>query len=325
MRRLFALALVSSLAACGGSSSSSDVDAAGGSGSGSPDAAITASNGFSVVTPDITIMPGQEITYCYYFHTANTSDVVVKNWQSTLAEGSHHLILYFQKSNSQPDGTLDPSGNCGGASGTDVSVWTYSSSQATQQTALPADDGNGKPVGMLVPAGQAAVMQLHYINSTEQPIIAHASVLANGYAPGTAYTAAAAYVSYNNDIHIKPNSAATVSATCTTPPGAKFFTMSTHSHKQMTKDTVSDSTGVFLTTTDWEHPTIMSWTDAPFYAFSGNSFTYSCEYQSMSSQPIDSGPSAATNEMCMAVGYFFPATAPQICFTTGGRTFVFAN
>jgi hypothetical protein len=31
---------------------------------------------------------------------------------------------------------------------------------------------------------------------------------------------------------------------------------------------------------------------------------------------VTEGQSAATDEMCMAVGYFFPATAPKFCINS---------
>lgn len=328
MRSLFALVLTSSLAACGGGTSPDHgVDA--------PAATVDApgaTNGFSIVTPDITIAAGQEITYCYYFHTSNTSPVIVKDWKSTLAPGSHHLIMYFQASNSEPDGYLDPTGDCGATiSGNSAPIWTYASSQPTQETDMPSDDGTGKPVGMLIPVNQAAVMQLHYINSTDSSIIAHATINADGYPAGTTYTPAAAYVSYNDDIDIPPGAQnVTFTASCATPAGANFFTMSTHSHKQTVMDTVADSSGVFLTTTNWADPTVMNW-GSPFFQLAGNSFTYSCTYDypatgggpgSNGTMDITSGPSAATNEMCMAVGYYFPAPNPKLCLEYQGHSIV---
>src|SRR5690242_17216415 len=69
---------------------------------------------FEIVSKDITLQPGDQITYCYYFHTPNTSEVRVNKWVSDMTAGSHHAILFLLPSGgSMPDGTLDPSGNCG--------------------------------------------------------------------------------------------------------------------------------------------------------------------------------------------------------------------
>ena len=34
--------------------------------------------GFQVASPDVTIKPGEEVTYCYYFRTPNTETLVIK-------------------------------------------------------------------------------------------------------------------------------------------------------------------------------------------------------------------------------------------------------
>jgi copper type II ascorbate-dependent monooxygenase-like protein len=275
-------------------------------------------NGFQIRTPDIQLAPGQEATYCYYFHTPNTAETVVRSWQSSMTPGSHHMILYFTSTAEMPDGTLDPSGNCGGANLNNLAVWTYAAQSPEARADMPADDGAGKPVGMPIPAGQAAAMQLHYLNATDGPLTVHAMLNANGYAPGTAYTQAAAYVTYNTKIDIPPGPGSTsnASGTCAVPAGAKFFTMSTHSHKQSVGTQVMDGTAMVQMSTDWEHPTTTSWAAAPFFSFTSGSLAYRCNYLNETTSEIKAGPSAQTNEMCMAIGYFFPATGSKMCLNS---------
>ena len=60
--------------------------------------------------------------------------------------------------------------------------------------------------------------------------------------------------------------------------------------------------------TDWEHPGIGYWTAPDFLTMkSGDSFTYGCSYQNDDDVTVTVGETAASNEMCMAVGYYFPA------------------
>jgi len=75
----FAFALVSALAACkGGDSGTGGDDTMG------PDASVTdpppPARGFQIVSPELTIKAGQEITYCYYFKTPNTETMAVNKW-----------------------------------------------------------------------------------------------------------------------------------------------------------------------------------------------------------------------------------------------------
>nr|HEX4312949.1 hypothetical protein [Kofleriaceae bacterium] len=327
IRRISAVSLLStlSLVACGNdhTAPAGAADAPAAIADAAPDASTLgdlppAVDGFQIRTPDIVIQPGQEITYCYYFHTPNTSQVVVKSWQSSMTPGSHHMILYFSQTANMPDGTLDPSGNCGGANLNNLAVWTYLAQEPVAESDMPSDDGTGTPVGMPVPANQPAAMQLHYLNASDAAITVHASLDANGYPDGTVYTQADAYVTYNTQIDIPPGpgSTASVQGTCAVPDGAKFFTMSTHSHKQSVMTQVADGSAVVQTSTDWEHPTETTWGTMPFFSFASGSLTYSCNYLNETTNEIVTGPSAQTNEMCMAIGYFFPATKSKMCINS---------
>ena len=51
------------------------------------------------------------------------------------------------------------------------------------------------------------------------------------------------------------------------------------------------------------------------------SLTWQCTYDNTGSNGVVSGPSAQTNEMCMATGYYFPATGPKFEYVTGGNCY----
>jgi hypothetical protein len=274
-----------------------------------------------IVTPDITLQPGDEKTVCYYFDGNNDKDINVKSWKSSLTPGSHHLILYTTSTDQQPPGTLS-NDDCGFGTGSiqDTPIWTFASQEPEYELALPTDDGNGKPVGQAVKAHQPAYVQLHYLNSGENVLVAHAELEAFAYDEGTDVTPTAPFITYNNSISIPPGATNHVeSETCTNnAAGAKFWQMSSHSHKQSVGTDVrdGDATGAMVfQSVDWEHPGTTDWNPA-FYTF-GNQFTWQCTYDNIGdnqTNTVVSGPSAATNEMCMAVGWYFPGTQPHGCF-----------
>ena len=74
---------------------------------------------------------------------------------------------------------------------------------------------------------------------------------------------------------------------------------------------------VLLTSTDWEHPAVQGWS-APFHTFATGQLTYECTFDNTGSTTITSGPSDATDEACMAIGYFFPATTSLLCVDSTG-------
>jgi hypothetical protein len=258
-------------------------------------------HGFQVATPEVTIAPGEEVTYCYYTSLPNTAEVGVKKWESKMASGSHHMIVYFSEAASEPDGTLDTT-----CAGMGQAVWTYAASKPDHHQDMPAG------VGMTVGARQPAVIQMHYLNSGDAPIVARVTLNGHTYEDGAAYVKAAAYVTFNTQINVAPGQSGSVTGTCAVPAGAKFFTMSTHSHRFATLATISDGDAMLVETEDWEHPVIADWTDDPHFQF-GAQLTYHCEYYNFSDAPVRTGNSAQSDEMCMAVGYFFPAQGPVFC------------
>lgn len=298
-RSVTVLGLGLALAACGGGSDGDDtagVDAP-------PAAAAT----FRITTPDITIEPGQEITYCYHTTIDLPRAMGVKKWSSTMTPGSHHLILFL--GSDKPDGTIET--NCGfGGQGLNLPVWTYSAQTAVQESVMPAG------IGMPIAAGTRAFVQMHYLNTTEEPIQAHVQIDAEAYDEGVEYIPTAAFITYNTNIDIAPMSTGTAGGECDLPDDVKFFTVSTHAHKQAVHTQVNDGTTMVFSSDNWEHPGAADWRANPNYTFSSGKLTYRCDYDNQTANRIRTGDSAATDEMCMAVGYFFPATQPKYCLNS---------
>jgi hypothetical protein len=318
MRYLLALALVFA-AACG----TDPIDDGMGSGSGRGSGSGTLdppARGFQIVSPEITIMPGQEITYCWYFKTPNTELMTVKRWESLMTDGSHHMIMFFTNDLVQPEGTVSAS-NCGAMSGgiSNIPSWIYASQNIHSDMKLPADDGNGVPLGMDVPPGKPAYLQMHYLNSSDDPLVVRVKINGEAHEAGVTTTKTAAYITYNDNIDIPPMSMGVKATnTCDIPATSKVWMMSTHAHKQAVKTEVRNgmpaSTDVVFTSDDWEHPGAKAWMTTPFYQFSSGRLTYECTYDNPGPNRIQSGDSAQTDEMCMATGYTFPATRATICF-----------
>jgi len=312
------------LVGCGGGGGTSDSmmgdDTPGDDGGITPPA-----RGFQIVSPELDIMPLQEITYCYYFRTPNTEPMAIKKWESVMTPGSHHLIMFTTgTTDKMPPGTVSAA-NCGfGGGGTNVPNWTYSAQTPMSSMSLPADDGTGKPLAMDIPANTAGYVQMHYFNATDNAIKAHITINAEALDAGAAFTKTAAFVTYNSEISIPAGATNDVeSKTCSGPPaGSKFWLMSTHAHKQAIKTEILDGTDSVMSSTDWEHPMPTMWMASPFYTFASGKVTYRCTYNNTtppnSTRTITAGDSAATDEMCMASGYYFPATKSLICYNGNG-------
>ena len=322
-----AFVMLAAVAACGTEPMGDDDGMGSGSGSGSGSVSgsgVDPNAAFSIQSKDVTIAPGEEVTYCYYFTTPNDSKLVIKKWTSDMTEGSHHMIMFNGTSGQPADGTLDPSGDCGGGGALSVPIWVYAAQTPHGELPMPADDGTGKPLGMEVQPHQKAYFQMHYLNSTDDPITAHVTLNAYAYDEGTQYTPTAAYITYNANINIPKDTAGVEETeTCNVPQNVKFWTVSTHSHKQSVMTEIKDGQNMVFHSEGadaWEHPGAKTWDTTPFYTFASNKLTYTCRYDNVgpNTMPIEDGPSAQVDEMCMATGYMFPATAAKFCYTNQG-------
>lgn len=318
MRACFALILgvlcVASAAACGGGGGGGDDDdVAPDAGDPPPD------NGFRIVSPDIELVPGEEATYCFYFRTPNDRPLAIHEWSSSMTPGSHHMIMFLTQTDAQPPGTLSAD-NCGFGTAGGATVWTYAAQTPEANITLPEDDGAGLPLAQEVPANSPAFVQMHYLNATDNNLKAHVTIDATALADGVAFTQTAAFVTYNATISIPGNTVGHVeSRTCNVPDGAKFWLMSTHSHKQSVHTDVKDGDAMVFQSDDWEHPGEQTFmTPDAFYTFATDRITYECTYDNASMRTITSGDSAVRDEMCMATGYYFPATRPLFCVDNAG-------
>ena len=98
------------------------------------------------------------------------------------------------------------------------------------------------------------------------------------------------------------------------PAGSKFFALSTHSHKFTTRTEVKDGNAMVFESTNWDHPGSATWSAEPYFTFSSGRLSYRCEYNNTTGNTVGEGDSAQTDEMCMAVGYFFPSTSAKFCY-----------
>jgi hypothetical protein len=305
--RSLALVLVTTFAGCGSPSG----------GDGGPDGSTNSDgpppppHGFQIISPTVDIGPKDEITYCYYFRTPNTSDLAIKKWASHMTPGSHHMIVYLTPGKVREPGTLETQ-DCGMASiGVSRPVWTYTAQNPDQEMVLPSDDGNGIPLGQPVNAGQLGFIQMHFLNTTDAVIHAHVELNAYAHDDGIQVTPTGPFVAVNTKIDLAPAalmpSTGTVGGSCDVASDSKFYAMTTYTHKQSVHTSVKDGTTTVFDSTSWEQPGMRTWDTPPFFSFTSGTLTYQCEYVNPNGYRVQYGDDPETDEMCMAIGYYFPA------------------
>lgn len=275
---------------------------------------------FEIVSTPFTLMPGEETTKCFYFTTPNADAIAIRKWVSDMTPGSHHMIMFRTLQGQQPpDGTIDE--NCGG-----VAVPVYGTQIPHEELVFPEDDGNGRPIAQLVQPRSPGFFQMHYVNATDGPLTTQVSLKAYALDPEIAasleYTRTEIFATYNNDIAIPPGATNhVVTATCDVVDG-KFFSLSTHAHKQAISTRIAENGDNVFLSNDWEHPGTAAFSGPSFYQFSSGKLTWECTYNNTgdnATRTIYAGDSAKTDEMCMATGYFFPAVTPAGCFVDNGE------
>jgi hypothetical protein len=262
---------------------------------------------FTIQTPSFTLQPGEEKFYCYYT-TLPTDDVrAIHAMASHMTPGSHHMIVFKTQTEQAPDGTFVECQNFG--MGDDLPVWLYASQDPDQEMTLPDD------IAIALPARQPVLVNMHYINQTDAPLTADVHVELTALPAGTHYHEAHAYITFNDQIDIAPGAIGSVTGTCDVDPAVKFVALTTHSHRYTTSAQVFDDTTPVLETLDWEHAAVERYGE-PYLQFSSGKLTYRCTYHNTTSEPLTTGESALSNEMCMAVGLYFPASRDTYCLNS---------
>jgi hypothetical protein len=280
--------------------------------------------GFAVQVPPIVLAPGERANYCYYFRAATANTIGVHRWSSTMAPGVHHLIAFatyddnWTPVENHPPGTLTQDG-CGFGASAGFAGWLYAAHQVTEELLVPDDDGAGQPLAMAIQPGQPLVVQLYVINPNGSPLTTTALLQAEGLTQGDSYTNTATYVTYNDTIAIPMGSAGTlIQQICPTPAGAKFWRLSTRTHRHAMSSRILDGNSPLVVSTDWEQPQSIVYTPPSFYPFTTGGLTYECTDTNDLGHAIHAGESEEEDEVCMGIGYFFPAVRPSICLTNIG-------
>jgi hypothetical protein len=269
--------------------------------------APAAGDGVQITTTAFDLAPGAEKFTCYHAEIPLDGEIDVHYYESKMSPGSHHFILYKSASDPSPVGSMDQTGCL-----TDFKNWIYSSAQPHIDLKMPDN------VAMVLSAHQRVLFDMHYINTTDKSL--HVQVALNVITAKGSFQKASSLISYNTSIAIPAHGMQTVGGDCTPGSGAKFFYMLTHTHRRGQLATINRVLAngqmgeQLIKSTNWDIPEDKVWLDAPYLTFAaGEKFHYSCQYMNDLNQLVTSGPSAQTNEMCMAITYHFPASAGGSC------------
>jgi hypothetical protein len=281
-------------------------------------------SGFQIKSPEIEIAPGQDVAFCYYFRTPNAVTVPVKRWTSQMNPVTQEVIMFTTTdSQGEPIDRLPPgvvsAADCGVLpSGQVIPRWAYEARTPTAELAMPADDGAGHPLAMEIPPLSSGFLLIHSVNNTNQVMKAQVTVDAE-FLDSPVYTRTDTYMTSIYNISIPPFAIGDVeSKMCNVPAGLQFWRLTMDAHKRAARLNVLDATNVLFESFDWSNPGAQTWPTPPFLTFASNRLTYACTYNNQTNRTITTGDSYQSDEQCVAVGYFFPATKPLWCQNGAG-------
>jgi hypothetical protein len=254
-----------------------------------------------------TIPAGGEVYYCQNFaNPFGGMDVEVSEFESHMATGSHHLLVFFEDSTSMsymPQGGPAKSAleTC---SGLEFAATPYGSQQENDSLSFPPG------VAALMPGANSLRFQSHYLNTTGASITAHVEVIFHLAAPGSVMNQAGVLFGIDPKFKILPQSSAIVMDDCTLPQDMTLLRTQSHMHRHGTHFLATIAGATVYETSQWSDPKPDIFSPPQVY-HQGDALHFECAFTNTGSTPLVFGESAITNEMCIFNGAFYPVVAGQ--------------
>jgi hypothetical protein len=270
-----------------------------------PDLAVAAPPGKSYSLAPFTLAPGDEKINCYYVPPDGV-ERYVSRIVVDMKPGSHHLVVFRIKdavgmptSGPTPCSQLDiPQGFDG--------LFPGSQQQHTEYT-FP--DG----VAVKLEKDHGLLFQSHYINASAKEIVTGVDYRLT-VAPREQVKQVAGMIFYSNFGLMVPPGKSTQSRTCRSPFDLRLLSVTGHMHKRgLTFDASIDGKNVYHTDR-WDEPAFAAFPLPGYEVKKDSPITYECTYDNETGKTIRFGNSAATDEMCILAGLYYPSQNGETLF-----------
>jgi hypothetical protein len=259
-----------------------------------------------VVSMSLTVKPGEELHKCQYVALPTDSEIEVVAFSHKYTKGSHHFLVYATDLDTVP---ADMQGQYDCTNG-DEPVMNHTTGMLYGAQSPAATFPFPAGVGFKMKAHQVVMLQAHYLNPTSADI---AATISAGFdtAPESQIQQQASFLLfYDPFIYVPAQGTAVSGIRCSVPRDINIITASTHYHQRGTgmrafvDPSMSQATSApFLETHDWEHPVDFN---GPLAVKAGSAFRTECSYSNAASTDVFQGPNAATSEMCVLFGLYYP-------------------
>jgi hypothetical protein len=282
-------------------------------GGGSVDAGAIDAGGsptYDVAVGPITLAPGEERTVCVDKKIAANHSVDVVKIASEMTKGGHHLVFYKSAA------TVESTTPFACQTFRDVlggTVPLYIAQKPSTELNFPAG------VAYTMPASQMLRVELHFVNTTPQPLAVTGTVHLGEAKEGT-ITEHANLMFYGNvGIFLPPQSMATVGPSFhAIAPGRKIFGLTGHQHRlgtsvtiELAPDALTSGTELYKNT-NWDEPPLTIF-NPPLTPTGTQGLRYTCTYNNTTNGIVTFGENA-DQEMCFLWAYYYPDQGFDISF-----------
>lgn len=257
------------------------------------DAGIEAPLVATFATDAFDIPPGEEYFRCQNFSNPFEQDVVVVSSESFMTSGSHHLFVF--QGQGLTDGALEP---CGGL---EFSGFVHLAQTSQSVDSYPPG------VGLYVGSGVGFRVLVHYLNTSPDTVHTQIAVTLHAAQP-SAVPVHASHVFINTiSISVPPHSTGSAHPSCGVPKDINVIRAVSHMHRHGTYFSARATDGQLIyETNEWADPAPWRF-DPPRRLKAGSTINLDCEYRNDTDFALSFGESAATNEMCILAGTYYPA------------------
>lgn len=268
-----------------------------------------------VVAPAFTIPPNASDAYCFVTHLPSAERRAIRRWRSSMSTAIRDIVVFLGPAApaQAPEIRRAPCDRLVAPRPSEALV--YLSHTSTGELELPPNDGSGHPVAQLAEPGALLVVEIQIMNPTERELPAQLELHLEAADPRTEVAPMSSVIGFHRELRIPAGTAAapgaaTITGRCAVPPTMKLFGVSSYTHRRGVHSFAKDGGAALFDSTAWDHPTMQAW-------WTGHSMTtgdleYGCEYRNPSSQPVSLG-SQPDAELCLLIGYVFPAPRPILC------------
>jgi hypothetical protein len=287
----------------GGGGGGTDMTGGGGGGgdmAGQPSGDMALGPGDVVLNMEPFMVPaGGEVFRCQNFANPFGGEAEIREWESEMTPGSHHLLLFYQ--NNATNGPLET------CSGLEFKSGPYGAQSPHAKITYPAGVAAG------LGATQGLRFASHYLNASPNAIMAQVKVIIRRAQPGTVMHRAGVFF-FNNIFFANPipkapdpNNPPEVqrTKTCKVPRDVNIIFATGHMHQWATNLTATVNGNVIYSTDSWDNSPFAEFAP-PLFLKANTDVTWTCTYKNTTNGPLTFGESANNNEMCIFDGQFYP-------------------